>query len=189
MSNPAPIDDLVSTEEYLAADAERDDARLEYVAGHVFALAGATKRHALIASNLVAAFYAATEGRRCRVYASDVRLRVARDLRFYPDVMVACDDQTPGEDPIEETVPAILVEILSDSTAHIDSGVKLVAYRAIPTLRAYLIVSQAERRVEVHSRAEANAAWEHHVATGRDAIRIPNLETPLFLDQIYARLA
>jgi Uma2 family endonuclease len=188
MSNPAPTQELVSEEEYLAADAASDDFRLEYIAGHIFALAGATKRHVLIAGNIFARFHAATEQRGCRVYQSDVRLRIGADMRFYPDIIVACAGDFGGEDPIEETSPTILVEVLSESTAHRDVGVKLAAYRQIPTLRMYLIVSQSERRVEVHSRAAGGALWEHHVVTGSGEIPVPALETSLSLDQIYARL-
>jgi Uma2 family endonuclease len=188
MNTPARIQDLVSVEEYLAADATTDDTRLEYVAGHIFALAGATKRHALIAGNIYARFHAATEGLGCRVYQSDVRVRVACDMRFYPDVMVACGGDPSQEDPIEETAPTVLVEVMSASTANRDVGVKLAAYREIPSLRMYLIVSQDERRVEVHSRRRADVPWEHYVAKGSEVIPIQALDTSLALDQIYARL-
>ena len=188
MSNPAPSQELLSIKEYLAADAASDECRLEYIAGHIFALAGATKRHALIAGNVFARFHAATEQGGCRVYQSDVRLRVGRDMRFYPDVIVACASDSGDEDRTEETAPTILVEVLSESTSQRDTGVKLAAYRQIPTLRMYLIVSQEERRVEVHTRPQADLPWEHYVARGAEVIAVPELGTGLALDQVYARL-
>ena len=48
--------------------------------------------------------------------------------------------------------PCIVVEVTSPSTARIDRGEKLEAYRRIPALRAYLIVDHRRRRVERHWR-------------------------------------
>ena len=53
----------------------------------------------------------------------------------------------------------LAAEVLSDSTADIDRREKLVAYQKLPGLRAYWIVSQAEQRVEVHSR-DAEGRWQ-----------------------------
>lgn len=189
MSDAAHLPELASVEEYLAADGASEDVRLEYVAGHVFALAGATKRHALIAGNVYARLHAATEGSDCRVYQSDVRLRISRDLYFYPDVMLACGGDRGLEDPMDETSPIVLVEVMSESTASRDVGVKLAAYRDIPTLLMYLVVSQDERRVEVHARRRADGPWEHRVARGSETISIRGIDAALSLDQIYARLA
>jgi hypothetical protein len=52
----------------------------------------------------------------------------------------------------------------------------------------YLIVSQSERRAEVHSRAGADALWEQHFVTGSAAISIPVLDASLSPDQVYLRL-
>jgi Uma2 family endonuclease len=188
MSTPARVQDLVSVEEYLAADVAREDARLEYVAGHIFALAGATKRHAVISGNIYARLHAATEGLNCRVYQSDVRLRVSADLYFYPDVMVACRDDLHDEDPMDETAPHVLVEVLSEGTAERDLGLKLAVYRDLPSLRMYLIISQDERRVELHWRARLGGAWQKDVVSGTGTITIPSLNATITLDQIYARL-
>ncbi len=69
---------------------------------------------------------------------------------YYPDVTVACE-KIQTTDRYTES-PALLVEVLSPSTAHQDIGYKLHSYQAISTLRAYLIVSQDEKRIVAHVR-------------------------------------
>lgn len=53
MSIPARRLDLVALDDYLAQD-EAADERLEYAAGDVYALAGASRRHAVVTANLTA---------------------------------------------------------------------------------------------------------------------------------------
>lgn len=186
MSIPARQLDLIPPEDYLAMDEASEDARLEYAAGHIFALAGANRRHGVIATNLVVLLHEVTSGGDCQVYAADMRLRVSDDLYFYPDVMVACGLRS-GTDR-DETDPVLLVEVLSGSTVHRDIGLKLAAYRAIPSLRAYLIVYQDERRVESHWREREDARWRHEVARGETSVHLGvlgGLEIPL--SGVYAR--
>jgi Uma2 family endonuclease len=186
MSTPARRLDLIAVEDYLAMDDATGDARLEYAAGHVFALAGASRRHAAIAANLTAILHGATEGGGCQVYTADLRLRVSADLYFYPDVIVACGERD-GTDR-DETAPTLLAEILSESTEHRDLGIKLAAYRSLPSLLAYLIVAQDTRRVEIHWREHEAAPWRHDVVRGSGVVHLTALGgLDLPLDRIYAR--
>lgn len=186
MSTPARRLDLIAVDDYLALDDATADARVEYAAGHVFALAGASRRHVAITRNLMALLQAALEGRGCDAYASDLRLRVGGDLYFYPDVMVTCGERA-GSDR-DETTPTLLAEVLSKGTEHRDLGIKLAAYRSLPSLLAYLIVAQDTRRVEVHWREREDAPWRHDVVRGAGVVRLAALGAlELPLDRIYAR--
>ncbi|CAN5812401.1 Uma2 family endonuclease [soil metagenome] len=186
MSTYARRLDLISVEDYLALDDATEDARLEYAAGHVFALAGASRRHAAIARNLTILLQAALEGRGCDAYATALRLRVAADMYFYPDVMVACGERA-GTDR-DETAPTLLAEVLSESTEDRDLGLKLAAYGSLPSLLAYLVVAQDTRRVEVHWREREDAPWQHQVVRGAGIVHLAALGgVDLPLDRIYAR--
>ena len=57
--------------------------------------------------------------------------------------------------------PCAAVEVTSPSTARIDRGEKVDAYRRIPTLRAYLIIDHRRRRVERHWRATSDDVTEY----------------------------
>ena len=67
---------------------EASSTKHEYVAGEVYALAGATQRHNRIAMNIAAQLWAAARDSGCRVYGSDMRLRIGNDAVYYPDVQV-----------------------------------------------------------------------------------------------------
>jgi Uma2 family endonuclease len=175
--------DRMSVEEYLRVE-ESADVRHEYVGGDVHALAGASKRHNRVALNIGRALDEASRGRPCRVYMSDVKLRAADDLYYYPDVMVACGPE--GADPFVEEAPCVLVEITSPTTEAIDRREKLLVYRRIEGLRSYLIVDQASRRVDRHWRDD-EGVWRHEVVGGTGRVNVPCPEVELRLDTIYER--
>jgi Uma2 family endonuclease len=134
-------------EEYLELEAT-GSVRHEYVGGLMHPRAESSKRHNLIAGNVARLLSDAAGDGPCRGYMSDVKLRVGEDVYYYPDVMVACGPE--GRDALVEDAPCLVVEVASPSTAVIDRREKLVAYKRIPTLEAYVIVEQDERRVQRH---------------------------------------
>jgi Uma2 family endonuclease len=134
------------------------------VGGMVYAMVGATKRHNRVIGNISARLLGASRGGPCRVYTEAVKLRV-EDVIYYPDVMVACGPEGEDEDPLIEEAPCLVVEVASPSTESIDRREKMLAYRSIPTLRAYLIVAQDDRRVERYWRGE-DGEWRQGEAVG-----------------------
>lgn len=179
----------LSVEEYLALE-EASGRKHEYVAGEVYAHAGASRRHNRIVSNVSSSLWVAARGGPCEVYSSDMRLRTADDSFYYPDVMVVCPP--PGEPPDDEAMfedaPCFVVEVTSPSTASIDRREKLAAYKKVPSLKGYVIVAQAERRVERHWRDETGQWWQAEVAGSHGIIPIPCPEVELTLDGVYEGL-
>ena len=161
---------------------EASPAKHEYVAGQFHALMGATARHNLIASNILAQLWTAARDEACRVYGSDMRLRIGDDAVYYPDIQVVCDPADAEQ--MYTTSPCIVVEVLSPSTESIDLREKLMAYRRLESLRAYVIVYPDTRRVIRHYRAE-NDAWfdAHHAGEASVPFQCP--EVALTLAQIY----
>ncbi|MBI4546293.1 MAG: Uma2 family endonuclease [Gemmatimonadetes bacterium] len=180
MSRPLIRPGPLTLEEYLGLE-EASAVKHEYVAGEMYALAGVSPRHNLIALNIAAALRAAARGGPCRVYIADVKLRTPRDRIYYPDVMVVC---VPGyEADTIQTAPCVVVEVTSRGTARIDRQEKLLAYQQIPELMAYLIVDQDRRRVERHWRGE-DGVWRRTDCT-EGAVPFPCTEIELTMDQIY----
>ena len=79
---------------------------------------------------------------------------------YYPDVTVACA-KIQTTDRYTES-PALLVEVLSPSTAHQDISYKLHSYQAISTLRAYLIVSQDRNGSWLTFARRGTGWWSRH---------------------------
>ncbi len=131
---------LVSRADYLEGELQ-GVTKHEYVAGVVYAMAGAQSVHNDIAGNSFAALHARLRGKPCRPYNSDtkVRVRLPNELRFYyPDVQVACHPNSP--DQSFQDHPAIVFEVISESTRRTDEGEKREGYLALPSLENYLLV-------------------------------------------------
>jgi Uma2 family endonuclease len=150
MSNLARVYSITA-DDYLAGETH-SPIRHEYVAGEVFAMAGATEEHATIAGNLFALLRNQVRGGPCRVYIADMKLRVeAADAFFYPDVFVTCDARDTSE-PLAKCHPALICEVLSESTEAYDRGGKFAAYRTLESLNEYLLIDSRRRAVEVFRR-------------------------------------
>ena len=175
-----------TVEEFLALE-EASSTKHEYVAGQIYSLAGASDRHNRIAMNIAAQLWHAARDGPCRVYGSDMRLRIADDAVYYPDVQVVCDPADTEES--YKTRPCVVVEVLSPSTESIDLREKLLAYRRLESLRAYIIVYRDQMRVIRHYRAENNAWFDSLHASEADTVGFPCPEVDLTLADVYRGLA
>jgi Uma2 family endonuclease len=176
--------DSLTVEEYLKLE-ESATVRHEYVGGEIFAMVGATKRHNRIIVNITARLWGAARGGDCRVYSEGVKLRVAEDVIYYPDVMVACGPE--GDDPLVEDDPCLVVEVTSPGTETTDRREKLAAYKRMPGLRAYLIAAQDRSWVERHFRVE-DGPWRRADLVDEGHFLVPCPETTLTLAEIYEGL-
>ena len=140
---------LVSVQEYL--EGEKDSPiRHEYVDGYVYAMAGLSDRHNRISLNVASRLSQHLVDDPCEVFTSDMKLKVAASVYYYPDVTVCCD--SPPPDPYFRSQPVLIVEVMSASTERIDHHEKLVAYKRLDSLGEYVLISQDQVRIEVHRR-------------------------------------
>jgi Uma2 family endonuclease len=181
MREPATYRRHLTFEEFLAIEAD-SDTRHEYVGGVLHAMAGASRRHNAIAGNIITALGVAAEDSTCSVFPSDMLIKAADDVAYYPDVSVVCDPDDAEERYTER--PCLVVEITSPSTVSADRRDKLMAYRRIETLQAYLIVFQDERRIVRHFRDAKGAWWEEDII-GDGAIRLHCPDTTLTMNRVY----
>ena len=184
MAERVETHDSLTVDEYLRLE-ESATVRHEYVGGEIFAMVGATKRHNRIIGNIFGRLWGAARDGDCRVYSEGVKLRVANDVIYYPDVMVSCGPE--GEDPVVEDNPCLVVEVASSSTETTDRREKLAAYKRMPGLKAYLIVAQDRRWVESHVRGD-NSVWQRGDLVDEGRFSVPCPGTELTLAQIYEGL-
>ncbi len=175
---------LLSPDEYLAGEA-RAEGKHEYVAGIVYAMAGATNVHNTVKGNTFAALHTQLRGKPCRPFDSDtkVRLRLPDQTRFYyPDVQVTCHPNAPG-DTFQDR-PVVVIEVLSESTRRIDEGEKREGYLTLASLETYLLVDCDRAEVVAFRRAADGFVREVH--TGLAAvIQLPAIGATLALAAIY----
>lgn len=161
----------------------------EFVDGFIHAMAGASRRHNLIVTNLVFQLQSAVRAREstCRVMANDMKVVVGQQPRvaYYPDVVVACDDSDDAEH--FTTNPCLVIEVLSESTARVDQGEKKFNYQRLESLRAYLIVHQDTRKLELHRRTVEG--WALEVLEGQGEMGLECPEATLTLETVYEGIA
>ena len=173
-------------EEYLALERQADQ-RSEYYGGEIFAMSGASETHNLIAGNIFASLHAQLRGRPCRIYMSDMRVKVSpTGLYTYPDVVAVCGERQ-FDDVQHDTLlnPNVIIEVLSPSTEAYDRGNKAAQYRQLPSLAEHLLVSQEQMHVEQYIR-QTDGQWLFSEASGKEVrIHLPSINAVLALAEIY----
>jgi Uma2 family endonuclease len=171
--------------EYLELEASSREKH-EFFQGEIFSMGGASEAHNLIVLNVGAELRQKLRDKRCRVYPSDLRVKVDRSgLYTYPDVVVVCGEprfEQPGETLLN---PTLLVEVLSESSEAHDRGRESEQYRTLPSLTDYLLIAQDRALVEHYSR-QSDARWLLHAASRlEDSITITSLGCTLPVAEVY----
>jgi Uma2 family endonuclease len=168
---------------------ERDTrTKHEFLGGHVWAMSGGSREHALYSANVVALLAGALRKKKCAVHSSDLRIGVKEAGLFtYADAAVVCGRvETDPSDPSGHTVtnPRVLVEVLSPSTEDYDRGEKLGHYKKIPALQEVVFIAHDRREVEV-VRREADGSWSRHVAASDDDVSLESIACTVSVADIY----
>jgi Uma2 family endonuclease len=164
---------LMSVEEYLQLERSSTDTRYEYIDGHVRMLAGGSADHSTISLNMAGILRRLLHDSPCRVYNSDLKVRLSEKRYVLPDVFVSCDERDRGR---IDTVhfPRLIIEVLSPSTEAHDRGRKLSFYRACATIQEYVLVDSLRPAIEVYRRAENNF-WTYHAFEPGDDVELTSL--------------
>ena len=175
MSTPQTVLSMTA-DEFLEWEQTQSE-KYEFVDGFVYpvyAMVGARDAHVTVAGNVFAGLLAHLRGGPCRVYISDMKLRVAAaNACFYPDVFVTCDTRD-RVDPLAKRHPSLIVEVLSDSTAAYDRGEKFALYRQIDTLQEYVLVDPLRFTVDCFRR-DASDHWVLYPFAGSDTVELASV--------------
>jgi len=177
IASPYPY---LTVEEYFEFE-EHASVRHEYIDGQLYAMVGASARHNQIIWNLILALSGPAKAAGCKVTFQELKLQVAHNIFYYPDLMVVCDPN--DRERLYRSKPCLVVEVLSPATEGHDRREKLFAYRQIESLQTYLIVWQDQRRVQRHFRSDGG--WENREFSGTGEMQLSCPETVLTLDDIY----
>lgn len=179
---------LLSEEEYLHSE-EFSDMKHEFVAGVAHAMAGAGFEHNTIASNILIALGSRLRGHSCQPFGSDLKIRVQADEHvhfYYPDAMVVCDRSGLAPQRHWTDKPAVIFEVISESTRRVDEGEKALLYWKIPSLVSYVLVEQDKVQATVRRRDGGGG----EVLSGRETpLRLPELNLEIPLGEFYERLS
>jgi Uma2 family endonuclease len=175
----------LSADDYLAWERQQI-ARHEYYRGEAFAMAGGSPRHNALCVRAGAALLAGPGVRGCAVFSSDQRIGVELGRHYvYPDVSVVCGPLQLQEGTNDVIInPVMLVEVLSASTEQYDRGLKWEGYQRLDSVTDYVLVSQAEPRIE-HFRRDAGGTWFYREATTGQRVDLSD-GSMLHVDSLFA---
>jgi Uma2 family endonuclease len=169
--------------EFLAIE-RKAEFKSEYIRGEVFAMAGGTRNHSLIAGNVALQFRLQMRGRDCEVHGSDLRIWAGEALT-YADVAVICGRPAYFDDLDTVMNPMAIAEVLSRSTESYDRGLKFEMYRSIVSLRQHLLVAQDRIHADLYIRTDTG--WLLTSADGPDA-SLEFAGCPLKLSDVYEKV-
>lgn len=187
VEEPAPkYYTLMTPAEYLSWE-RKEESKHEYASGTIISMAGASPKHNLILSNIIAATGSFLKGKSCNIYPSDLRIYVkSKESYFYPDASIVCGELELSDD-IKDTVknPAVIFEILSPSTEDYDMGKKFFYYIQIESLKEYVMIDSTKPFIRI-GRKQADNAWKFEEYKDKPgALHLNSIDFTLTLQDIY----
>ncbi len=176
-----------SPEEYLAIDraAER---RSEYFNGEILAMAGASREHILMVTNVIREFDTRLRGTACETYSNDLRVRSLPSRYIFPDVVVACEPEFADASLDILLNPRVVIEVLSPSTERNDRGWKFESYRGMPSMADYLMLSQERPYAEHFTRFNQDLWTLQEYDELESVIPLTSIGCELRLADVYERI-
>ena len=174
-------------EEYAELE-KNSEERLEFFEGNVWSMAGASPNHESIVINLSAELRNKLRGRGCKIYGSNLRVKVPIYQPYrYPDVTAISGERAfENFHGLEVLVnPSLIVEVLSPSTEAFDLNEKFTYYKSIESLTEYMLVAQEFPHVTLYTK-QTTEVWLHREYNStEDKVYLSSLDCEISLAEIY----
>jgi len=175
-----PEEKKISFEEFLEIDSKSDEL-MEFIDGNIYLQASPSTIHQRISRKISTAFDIYFRDRECEPFTAPFDILLANEEKrvknkVIPDISVICD-KSGLNDNNYVGVPALIIEILSPSTAWIDISKKLELYQSFG-VKEYWIVSPKNCNVQVFNLNEENV-YEEPTNYHKDSIVESNIFTGL----------
>ena len=167
--------------EFLAWE-ENQPERHEFYRGEIFAMVGGSARHNRVIMNLGRRIADHLDGTGCQAFTESMKVQISEGI-LYPDVVVTCAKALAGDEQVIND-PKLIIEVLSPSTKGYDKRDKFILYRSLSSLREYVLIDPAERRVEVFTLAEAGA-WTLVDQTKASELTLSSIAFKLPMDLVF----
>ncbi len=180
---------LLTPEQYLQIE-RAAEFKSEYHEGEMFAMAGAREAHNLVVTNVVRELANQLRQRPCRVYSSDMRVRVSLSgLYTYPDVVAVCGEPQFTDDQRDTLLnPILLVEALSPSTEAYDRGRKFEHYKTMNSLREYLLLATDRVHGDLYTRQPDGRWLLTSVSRMEESLTLDCVDAHLLMADIYEKV-
>ncbi len=170
----------MTSEQFIDWAMRQPSGRYELVDGEIVAMSPERAGHHRIKLNIAVALRAAIASARlpCEAFTDGMAVKVDEHHTYEPDAMIRCGDPLDDE-AVVVLDPLILVEVVSRSSAGIDTGAKLANYLRLPSVRHYLIVEPGRRTVIHHERGNGGEITTRIVREGALRLEPPGIEVEI----------
>ena len=190
MREPESFEPAMSRTQYFELE-DNSENKHELWWGQPIAMAGARPDHVTIAANALRALANRLDQTPCQAGVSDLRVAINDEENYvYPDVVVWCEDAQWDEERRDTLLtPLVIVGVLSPGTQLRDRRDKLDAYRELPSLRDYLMVSPERVSIDHYARAQSSEVWSNRRTTRRaEIMRLAAFDLEIEVAEFYRRL-
>jgi len=174
----------LSRDQFQAWAETQPRGRFERVEGEVVARAPERWAHARLKARIWRALdrEITQAGLPCEAAPDGMTVEIDGDTDYEPDALVNCGPPIP-DDAIAAPNPIVIVEVLSPSTASVDTGAKLADYFRLASVQHYLLVRPSRREI-IHHHRNGETILTRIVHEGVITLEPPGIR--LSLDEIYA---
>ena len=162
---------------------QAQDTRYEFDGFAPIAMTGGNINHSQITQNILVSLRARLRGSRCRPLGPDAGLVTVGDAVRYPDALVTCDKVRGLALTVSGAV--VVFEVLSPTSGRTDRIVKLREYRAVPTIRCYVILEHNSVGLTVLTRQREDEDWTARALTSEDTLQLPEIGIEIPVAELY----
>ena len=166
--------------------AENQEERHEFDGFQPVAMVGNSRNHSRICQNIYFALRSRLSGSNCDVLGPDAGVATIGDSVRYPDALVTCT-ASPGTDRL---IPGVIVvfEVLSPTSGRRDRIDKLREYRAVPSIRRYIVLEYTSAALTMFVRATGDADWTAIPLRADEVLPLPEIGCDIPVAEFYDRV-
>ena len=147
------------------------------------AMAGGTANHEQICQNIYFALRTRLAGTACRVLGPNAGVATVGTTIRFPDALITCA-KFPGTDRIIPGVVATF-EVVSPTSGRMDRVTKLAEYRAVASVRRYVLLEYEFAGLTVFERVGDGPFWNSLGLAGSDVLHMPDLGVSIPVTELY----
>ncbi len=175
----------MTRDEFFAwADTHAEDRKYEFDGVQPVAVTGATLNHSRIIQSLYFALRSRLLGSTSEVLAQDAGIATIGNAVRYPDAVVTCTKGAGINRLVPEAVAVF--EVLSPTSGRNDRIDKLREYRAVPSIRHYVILEFASVALTVFRRVFDADDWTATALLADDVLELPEMGIQVPVSEFYA---
>ena len=164
--------------------AEAQNERFEFDGFRPVAMTGGNRIHSQICQNIYFALRNRLKGRSCQTLGPDAGVATIGDAVRYPDALVTCT-KGPDTDRVIPS-PVVVFEVLSPTSGRTDRIDKVTEYRAVESIRRYVIVESRFPGLTVFHRAKGTPDWTATTLTAAGILTLPEIGLDIPVAEFYA---